>query len=141
MSGVSGRDDNVDTIKITAEKWVTEIGVDFNVYTDGSASGVLLEGGTCVVVTRGNSTSPKVMKTIRRKACYEDHLFLRGRKESPGGSGTLVTNGCATKVFTDSKSLCTALLRKSTGLDPSDSILKDPEDKSPYNGFQDIATS
>ena len=39
LSGVSGRDDNVDTIRIAAEKRAIEIGADFNVYTDGSTSG------------------------------------------------------------------------------------------------------
>ena len=32
LSGVSGRDDNVDTIRIAAEKRAIEIGADFNVY-------------------------------------------------------------------------------------------------------------
>ena len=57
LSGVSGMDDNVDTIRIVAEKRAIEIGADFNVYTDGSASGGLMDGGAGVVVTRGNSTS------------------------------------------------------------------------------------
>ena len=67
LSGVSGRDDNVDTIRIAAEKRTTEIGADFNVYINGSASGGLLDGGAGVVVTRGNPTLPKVVKTIRRR--------------------------------------------------------------------------
>ena len=46
MSGVSGRDDNVDSIRIAAEKRAIEIGADFNVYTEGSAYGDLLDGGT-----------------------------------------------------------------------------------------------
>ena len=32
LSGVLGRDDNVNTIKIAAEKRAIEIGADFNVY-------------------------------------------------------------------------------------------------------------
>ena len=58
MSGVSGRDDNVDTIRIAAEKRAIEIGGDFNVYTDGSASSDLMDGGAVVVVTRGNQVLP-----------------------------------------------------------------------------------
>ena len=50
LNGVSGRDDNVDIIKIAAEKRAIEIGADFNVYTDGSASGGLMDGGAGVVV-------------------------------------------------------------------------------------------
>ena len=33
---------------------------------------------------------------------YLIHLFLRGRKEGPGGNATLVTKGCAAKFFSDS---------------------------------------
>ena len=38
LSGVSGTHGNVNTIRIAAEKRAIEIGDDFNVYTDGSAS-------------------------------------------------------------------------------------------------------
>ena len=58
LGGVLGRDDNVKTIKIAAEKRVIEIGAHFNVYTDG-----LQDGGAGVVVTRRNLTSPEVVKT------------------------------------------------------------------------------
>ena len=61
FGGVSGRDDNVDTIRIAAEKRTIEIGADFNAYTDGSASGGLLDGGMGIVVTWGNPISPKVL--------------------------------------------------------------------------------
>ena len=67
LCGLSGRDDNVDIIKIAVDKRAIEIGADFNVYTDGSASGGLLDGGVGVVVTRGKSNSPCVMKIIRRR--------------------------------------------------------------------------
>ena len=48
----SERDDNVDTT-LAAETRVIGIGADFNVYTDGSASG----GGSGVAVTRGTQLS------------------------------------------------------------------------------------
>ena len=67
LCGLSGRDDNVDIIKIAVDKRAIEVGADFNVYTDGSASGGLLDRGAGVVVTRGNPISPKVEKTIRRR--------------------------------------------------------------------------
>ena len=61
------------------------------------------------------------------------------------GSGTLFTNDCAGKLFSVPELRisreCVALLGIFTGLDPSDSIFKDSEDKSQYNGFQHIATS
>ena len=63
-SGLSGRNNiNVGTIKNAAEKWAIEIGADFNVYTDGSASGDLLDD----VVIKGNPTPPEALKIIRWK--------------------------------------------------------------------------
>ena len=49
---------------MAADKRTFEIGADFNVYTDNSASGGLLDGGADVVVTRLNQTLPEVVKTI-----------------------------------------------------------------------------
>ena len=65
-----GRDDNVDTIRIAVEKQPLEIGADINVYTVGSTSGGLLDGGAGVVVNRRNPTSLKDVKTIRRRGRF-----------------------------------------------------------------------
>ena len=46
------------TIRTVAEKRAIEIGADFNVFTDGSASGGLLDGGAGVVVIKGYPSSP-----------------------------------------------------------------------------------
>lgn len=63
FNGVSGRDGNVDTNKVPQESQAIDIGADFNVCTDGSAPGGLLDVG--VVVTRVNQTSQEVVKTMR----------------------------------------------------------------------------
>ena len=52
------------------------------------------------MVTTGNPTSPKVVKIIRRKGARP--TCSNEKKEGPGGSGTLVTNGCAAKFFNGS---------------------------------------
>ena len=61
----------MDTIGISAEKRAIEIAADFNVYTNGSASGGLMDGGAGVV---RNPTYPKFVKTIRQRGarftCY-----------------------------------------------------------------------
>ena len=57
-----GRDNNVDTIKITAEKRAIEIIADFNVYFDGSPFSGLLDGGAGVVVTRGNQFRLRLLR-------------------------------------------------------------------------------
>ena len=67
LSDVSRRNDNVDKIKIAAEKRAIEIGADFNVYTNGSASGHLMDGGADVVITRVNPIFLDVVMNIRRR--------------------------------------------------------------------------
>ena len=53
--------------KIAAEKGAIEIGAESNVYTDDSASGGLMNGGSGVVVNSGNLSSTEDVKTIRRR--------------------------------------------------------------------------
>ena len=88
-------------------------------YTDGSASGSLLDGGTGVVVTRGNPISPKVLNTVQRRGAiftcsYEEKN--RVLEEAVNWLQTVEQNS-SVAVFTDSKSLRAALLGKSTKLD------------------------
>ena len=99
MSGVSGRDDNVDTIRIAAEKRAIEIGADFNVYTDGSASGGLIDGGAGVVVTRGNPTSPDIVKTKRWRGAHFTCCYEEEKKVLEEAVCILVKYGCAAKFF------------------------------------------
>ena len=67
--------------------------VDFNIYTNGSASGGLIDGEAFVVVTReGKPNFAYGCEDHMTDRCLF-HLFLKERKEGPGGSGTLVTNG------------------------------------------------
>ena len=90
-----------------------------------------MDGGAGVVVTRGNSTLPKVVKTIRRKGArftYSYEEEKRTLEEAIHWLQTGVPQNSSVAVFTDSQSLCAALHGKSTGID-SDSILKDSKDK------------
>ena len=121
MSGVSGRDDKVDTIRIAGEKRAIEIGANFNVYTDDSVSRSLLDGEAGVLVTRVNPTSPKVVKKLRRRGArftcsYEKENWAL--EEAVHWLQTGVQQNSSVAVFTDSQSVCAALLGKSTGLDP-----------------------
>ena len=73
------------------------------------------------MVTRGNPTSPRVVKTIRRRGArftcsYEEEK--RALEEAVHWLQTDVPQNYSVAVFTDSQSLCAALLGKSTGLDP-----------------------
>ena len=85
LNVLSGSDDNLDTIKITAEKWTIEIRADFNIYTDGSASGGLLVAGAVVVVTKGNPTLPKVVKTIRQRGVHFSCSDLEEKRKRYAG--------------------------------------------------------
>ena len=65
--------------------------------------------------------SPKIVKTIREVPAS---LFSMRKKEGPGGSRMVVTNGCAALA------MFTGFMFLSNGLDFSNSRLKVPEDKS-----------
>ena len=115
----------MDIIIIAAETRAIEIAV-FNVYTDGSASGGVMDGRAGVVVTRGPN-SPKVVKTIRRRgahftcSCEEEKRAL---EEAIHWLKTGVPQNSSVVVFSDSQSLSAALLGKSTCLDPPRPYLK-----------------
>ena len=73
------------------------------------------------MVTRGNPTSPKVVKTIRRRGArftcsYEKEK--RALEEAVHWLQTGVPQNSSVAVFMDSESLCAALLIKSTCLNP-----------------------
>ena len=111
-------DDNVDTIRIAAEKLAIEIGADFNVYIDDSASGGLMDGGAGVMVTKETQLrlglwrpyDGEVLASLvpmRKKRVLEEAVLWL---QMGVPQKTLVA------VFTDSQSLCVALPGKSIGL-------------------------
>ena len=118
LSSVSARGDNVNTIKIAAEKRTIKIGADFNIYTDGSASGGLLDGGAGVVVPRGSPTLPEFVNTIRRKCAYFTCSYEEDKRALEKAVHWLETGmpqNYSVVVFTDSQFLYTALIGNSTG--------------------------
>ena len=79
-----------------------------------------MDGGSVVVVTRRNPTSPMVVKTIQRRSArftcsYEEEK--RALEEAVNWLQTGVPQNSSVALFTDSQSLCVALIGKSTGLD------------------------
>ena len=99
LSGVSGRDDNVNTIKIAAEKLVIKNGTDFNV--DGSASGGLLDGGCAV--TRGIPNFAIRQRGVRFTCSYEEEK--RALEEAIHWLQTGVPQNSSMAMFTDSQSI------------------------------------
>ena len=89
---------NVDTIKIAAEKRAIEIGMTLT--SSPRLSIRRLTGwrsGCCGHQGKPNNFAWGFEDHTTERCPL--HLFLWGRKEGPGGSGTLVTNGCAAKFF------------------------------------------
>ena len=109
MSGVSGRENNVDTIRIAAEKRAIKIGACFNVYTDGSTSGGLLDGGAGVVATKANPNSLKIVKTIRRRGFCFTFSYEEENRTLEEVVHWLQT-GMPQKSSVDFQSLCAARL-------------------------------
>ena len=120
LPGVSGREDSLQNIKRAAMTRARELDADFSLYSDGSASEGTTRGGAAVVVTTGDPAHPIVSETIKVKGApltcsFEEELRAMHRAID-WVSQNLVDNQSAA-VFTDSQSLCVALLSPLTTLD------------------------
>ena len=57
----------MNSIKVTIQRRNITICSDFNLYTNNSVCGGLLDGCAGVMVTRGKQTSLEIIKTTRRR--------------------------------------------------------------------------
>ena len=91
---------------------IREVAAYVTVYTDGSASEGIFEGGSGVVVTRGDAEAPEVIHTIRRKGArftcsYEEELD--GMLTAAIWISLNCPKDASVMICTDSQSLCMAL--------------------------------
>ena len=121
LPGVSGREDNRDTILEMAVARVLELNCDVNIYTDGSAEGGTTEGGAAIVVTTGDPAHPIVTETIHIRGATITCSFEEECRAMWRAIDWLVTNAPGIQsaaVFTDSQSLCVALEGTHQGIAP-----------------------
>ena len=120
LHGVRGRGASQKEIKIAAMKRTREIGADYNIYTDGSATAGTVRGGAGVVITTGDPLEPNVVFRIKRRGApytcsYEEEL--RALEMAVGWVDDNCRPDQRVAIFTDSQSLCRALIGPSSSLD------------------------
>ena len=67
LDGVNSRLDEVPIKKAAALNRIREVNAPINIYTDGSASGGIYEGGSAMIVTRGDPEALEVIETRRER--------------------------------------------------------------------------
>ena len=112
LDGVESRLDEVPIKREASIKRIREVSADYTVYTDGSASEGIYDGGSGVVVTKGDAETPEVIHTIRRKGAR----YTCSYEEEVDGMLTAaiwISLNCPKEasilICTDSQSLCMAL--------------------------------
>jgi ribonuclease HI len=128
LPGISGRNDEEEVKLEAALHRIRDLGCTFAVYPDGSASAGTVMGGSGAVITNGDPARPNVLATLQKKGAmytcsYEEEakaldLIIDWTDEFCTADDTI-------GVFTDSQSLCEALLSYTTNIDPLRSRLKD----------------
>ena len=112
LEGVNSRLDEVEIKREAAIKRIREVDARLIIYTDGSATSGIFDGGSAVVVPSGDAETPAVIETIRRKGAkftcsYEEEVDAMNaatdwiQNHDDGQSNTL--------ICTDSQSLCMAM--------------------------------
>jgi len=113
VPGMSGRNDEAATKLAACLATIREANPDITIYTDGSATAGLTNGGAAAVITRGDPATPHVIHTIEKRgraltSSYEEEAhamkvaleWIRRHVTDPATS---------VLICTDSQSLCTAL--------------------------------
>ena len=94
--------------------------LQYNIYTNGSASGGTIKGGTGVVVTSGNTMQPTIVANLQQRGATTTCSYneeLRAMQMAVDWSNKNVSEDSSVTVFTDSQSLCIALKGTSPAVD------------------------
>ena len=114
VSGITGRADDNSIKRQCSLTTIVSYQADYVIYTNGSASGGIRNGGAAAVVTRGSPLQPDVVTTIKTKG----RTFTSSYEEEAAAMESALSWTLAnanhysiTVLFcTDSKSLCEALI-------------------------------
>ena len=120
LPGITGRQDSVATIQSAALRRTRELNAQYNIYTDGSASAGTTNGGAGVVITTGDPAAPNVVTTLQDRGAaltcsYEEER--RAMQLAVDWINQHLDQSTSVAIFTDSQSLCMALLGSSPDLD------------------------
>ena len=112
LEGVDSRLDEIPIKKAAALKRIREVNAQITVYTDGSASGGIYEGGSAMIATRGDPEALEVIETRREKGAaftcsYEEEV------QAMITAARWIVDNCTgdedIMICTDSQSLCMAM--------------------------------
>ena len=120
LCGIKGKKDNKVSIQTSALKRSRELGAHFNIYTDGSAISGTRDGGAGVVVTTGDPSSPTVIESLYEKGAQYTCSYEEEKRAMELAIDWVDTQCDPThrvSIFTDSQSLCMALLNNNENLD------------------------
>ena len=120
LPGIEGKTASPDRIWDAATLRINEVNARYNIYTDGSASAGVSEGGAGVVVTTGDSITPTVLTTLQEKGAkitcsYEEEK--RALEMALDWIQKNLKDAETAAIYTDSQSICTALLSQTPYLD------------------------
>ena len=120
LAGTTGKDDSETNKQSAAEQCILSSNPDVVIYTDGSASGGTSDGGAGIVIATSDPQNPVTKHTIKVKGSsltcsYEEEV------QAMLSACSWIREHCNRRksvlVMTDSKSLCDALLAKSSSTD------------------------
>ena len=120
LPGIQGKAESISKIQTSALSRSRELGAQYNIYTDGSASEGVSDGGAGVVVTTGDASNPTVITTIQERGAtltcsYEEEK--RALELALDWIEQHVNPPETAAVYTDSQSICSALLSTTPALD------------------------
>ena len=120
IPGISSHADSIDLKSQMSITHIDNFGADYIIYTDGSVTAVLTDGGFAVVVTQSPAQCPVTIDTIRKR---ERHFTSSFDKELAALTHALQwvidhhLSDTTILICTDSKSLCDALAGRNVRVD------------------------
>ena len=114
VPGMSGRAGNINLKQQNSLATITSYQADYVIHTDGFASRGTRNGGAAAIVTRGSPLQPKVVTIIKTRgkpftSSYEVEAATM-KSALPWTSTNASHPSTSILFFTDSKSLCEALI-------------------------------
>ena len=122
LSGISGKGDSIDTIAEdrSALRRINEIGAYYNIYSDGSPTAGTKHGGAGVVIRAFDPSRSTIVETIKVLGAPLICSFEEERRAIQRAVEWIeehLSNSDSAAIFTDSKSIYTALSGTSPALD------------------------
>ena len=120
LAGIDGKGVDTSTIQRAALRRTRELGAQYNIFTDGSAREGIADGGAGLVVTTGEIDKPTIIDTLLERGAPLTCSFEEERRAMQMALKWVekhLTADNSVAVFTDSQSLCMALLGNHSSLD------------------------